>query len=219
MSLRDWLAEPFRGPVGELHVGQRLREDPSRGEALAYGATAVALLALVYAAISAGRGGGQGEHLAAFVVVAVIYLALGYSVHPDPDMSNLGWLGGLVNDPIHYTDNVNRQLLTLLLILLPGRFLSESLVDMVGLVWTRKPPDAVEPPSTMVDDAGWGPDRVGGYGVASDMGSEDDSGRSEGGMKGDGRPVADAGVPETERPAAPIRWETSPLDEREGSNR
>ena len=219
MSLQDWLAEPFRGPVGELHVGQRLREDPSRGEALAYGATAVALLALVYAAIFAGRGGGQGEHIAAFAVVAGIYLALGYTVHPDPDVSNLGWLGGLVNDPIHYTDNVNRQLLTLLVVLLPGRFLAESLVDMVGLVWTRKPPDATEPPSTMVEDAGWGPDKVGGYGVGSYMGSEDDSGRSEGGMTGDGRPVADAGVPETERPLAPIRWETSPLDEREGSNR
>ena len=219
MSLREWLAEPFRGPVGELNVGQRLREASSRGEALSHGAGATALLVLLYVLIFAGRGGGQGEHLAAFAVVAGLYLGLGYSVHPEPDVSNLGWLGGLVNDPIHYTDNVNRQLLTLLVVLLPGRFLAESLVDMVGLVWTRKPPDAVGPPSAMVDDAGWGPDRVGGYGVASDMGSEDDSGRSEGGMKGDGRPVADAGVPETERPAAPIRWETSPLDEREGSNR
>ena len=219
MSIRDWLAEPFRGPVGELHVGQRLREDPSRGEALAYGATAVALLALVYAAIFAGRGGGQGEHIAAFAVVAGLYLALGYGVHPDPDMSNLGWLGGLVNDPIHYTDNVNRQLLALLLILLPGRFLSESLVDIVGLVWTRKHPDAVEPPPTMIEDAGWGPDRVGRYGVAGDKGSEDDSGRGAGGMAGDGCPVADAGVPETARSMAPIQWETSPLDEPGGSNR
>jgi len=160
VSLREWLAEPFRGPVGELNVGQRLREASSRGEALSHGAGATALLVLLYVLIFAGRGGGQGEHLAAFAVVAGLYLGLGYSVHPEPDVSNLGWLGGLVNDPIHYTDNVNRQLLTLLVVLLPGRFLAESLVDMVGLVWTRKPPDAVEPPSAMVDDAGWGPDIV-----------------------------------------------------------
>ena len=43
MSLRDWLAEPFRGPVGELNVGQRLREASSRGEALDTGAWEVAL--------------------------------------------------------------------------------------------------------------------------------------------------------------------------------
>lgn len=170
---------------------------------------------MVYAAIFAGQGGGQGEHIVAFALVAGIYLALGYSVHPDPDMSNLGWLGGLVNDPIHYTDNVNRQLLALLVILLPGRFLAESLVDVVGLVWTRKSPDAAEPPPTLVEDAGWGPDRVGGYAVASDKGSEKDSGRCAGGTAGDGCQVDEPEKSETAWSTDPIRWETSPPTEQE----
>ena len=219
MSLQDWLAEPFRGPVGELHVGQRLRGDSSRGEALSYGATAVTLLVLLYALIFAGRGGDQGEHIVAFALIAGIYLALGYSVHPEPDMSNLGWLGGLVNDPIYYTDNVNRQLLALLLVLFPGRFLAESLVDMVGLVWQREAPDSAVPPPTMGEDTGWGPDGVGRSAAASDERGDDGSGRPGGSAAGDGRPAGEPEVPATARPTAPIWWETSPLDEREGSNR
>jgi len=48
--------------------------------------------------------------------------------------AGVGWLGGLVDHPFRYSDDVNRILLFLLVILLPGRFLSETFVDLLRLI-------------------------------------------------------------------------------------
>ncbi len=137
MSVFDWLAEPFRGPVGDVRVGQRQRSLASRGAVLARGLAAVVVLGLVYVIVFGGRDGPNLENVAAFVAIAGLYLAAGYLLHPAPDTSNVGWLGGLVNDPFHYTDNVNRQLVVLSAILLPARFAAESLIDLIRLLSTR----------------------------------------------------------------------------------
>jgi hypothetical protein len=49
-------------------------------------------------------------------------------------MDNLGWLGGLMDDPLHYSDDISRFLLFLLIVLWPGRFLASALVDLVRLI-------------------------------------------------------------------------------------
>ena len=46
-------------------------------------------------------------------------------------MDDLGWFGGLLNDPFRYRDNINRQLLFLQIVLLPGRLLAE------GMMWLK----------------------------------------------------------------------------------
>jgi hypothetical protein len=44
-------------------------------------------------------------------------------------MENLGLLGGAFDHPFRYWDDLNRQLLLLLILLWPGRFIAESIVD------------------------------------------------------------------------------------------
>lgn len=61
-----------------------------------------------------------------------IYVALGYYVRPEPDMTDLGWFGGLLNDPFRYRDNINRQLLFFQIVLLPGRLLAEGMIWLIG---------------------------------------------------------------------------------------
>ena len=49
-------------------------------------------------------------------------------------MDNIGWLGGLMDHPFRYSDDINRGLLGLKLILMPGRLIAESVVDMAILL-------------------------------------------------------------------------------------
>lgn len=64
----------------------------------------------------------------------VIYLVLGFFIQPQPNIDNMGWFGGLINNPFRITDNFNRFIFFLKLLLLPGRFMSQSILNFLGLL-------------------------------------------------------------------------------------
>jgi len=70
------------------------------------------------------------------LAIAVVYLLMGYFINPRPDYNNMGWLGGLIDDPFQFSDGYNRFLAFLKFFLLPGRFMAQSLVDFFG-IFTR----------------------------------------------------------------------------------
>ena len=135
MSLFEWLWEGANpGPIGGVEVGGQDRSDRSR-----------AMVIVSFLIASAGLGGWVYLVLAVFEVrsaaglagigiATLAYLVLGYFVHPKADMSNVGWAGGLMDNPFRYSDDLNRLLLTVMIVLLPGRFIAEAMVDMVRLV-------------------------------------------------------------------------------------
>jgi len=67
--------------------------------------------------------------------LGLAYLVLGYVVRPQANTNNLGlWFGRwgtLHNHPFRLSDDVNRLLLAMAVLLWPGRFIAESLVDAV----------------------------------------------------------------------------------------
>ena len=64
------------------------------------------------------------------VAVSLVYLAIAAAYRPEPDTSDLGWLGGLVDNPFRFSDNINRFLLFLLIVLWPGRLVADALADL-----------------------------------------------------------------------------------------
>jgi len=76
---------------------------------------------------------------AALVVGAtLIYVAVSYLFDPQPELSNVGLAHGLIDHPGRYSDDVNRWLFQVKVFFGPGRFVAESLVDMLGLVAREK---------------------------------------------------------------------------------
>jgi hypothetical protein len=72
------------------------------------------------------------EHLVTFAVVMAVtffYLVVSYFVMPTPDYSNMGWFGGMADNPFRYSDDINRFLLFLQIMLLPGRVLAALVVN------------------------------------------------------------------------------------------
>lgn len=67
-------------------------------------------------------------------IVFGVYLFLALIMRPEPKYSNMGWLNGLIDNPFRITDDYNRTLFLLLIILYPGRIITESLIYLVQLI-------------------------------------------------------------------------------------
>jgi hypothetical protein len=69
--------------------------------------------------------------------VMIVYTAVAYFIRPEANGDNMGWFGGSTNDPTQYSDNINRLLWKAHMVLGPGRFTAETLLDtcvLVGLI-------------------------------------------------------------------------------------
>jgi hypothetical protein len=64
----------------------------------------------------------------------LVYVVLSTVFTPRPDLTNIGWAGGLIDNPFRYSDDWNRALLGLLILTGPGRFLGSGVVDMYHLL-------------------------------------------------------------------------------------
>jgi hypothetical protein len=64
----------------------------------------------------------------------LIYVGIAFFVRPEPNGENMGFAGGLFNDPTQYSDNMNRALWKAHCMLGPGRFISETVLDCCTLV-------------------------------------------------------------------------------------
>ncbi|MBI1246533.1 hypothetical protein GC197_01665 [bacterium] len=76
-------------------------------------------------------------------ILVLLYLGISFFVIPRPDTDNLGWMGGMANDPFKYTDDWNRSLVSLNHTLAPGRFIAGTILDvacMAGIVQSSPVP-------------------------------------------------------------------------------
>ncbi len=79
--------------------------------------------------------------------ILLIYIGVSFFCRPRCNSDNMGWFGGLSNDPFQYSDNINRLLFQLHMLLGPGRFAAETILDACGLAGLAKGPELVEEPA------------------------------------------------------------------------
>jgi hypothetical protein len=135
MSLFEWLGESWDpGDVGGCEVGARGRETRPRWVVLFFFVLAAALLSGAAYALWFQLQLRSGQFWLFCGTATLLYLLLGYFVHPEPDFDNVGWFGGMMDHPFRYSDDANRFLLFLMVALFPGRLLAESLWGGLRLV-------------------------------------------------------------------------------------
>ena len=135
MSLMEWFGESIDpGDIGSMEMGSRDRHGRSRISVIFCSTIALTLLGLwiYFLYFQLELGSAKAHWIAAGITIG--YLLIAYFVHPQPDLDNIGWFGGLFDHPFRYSDDFNRTLIFLLIILYPGRFISESIVDLIVLV-------------------------------------------------------------------------------------
>lgn len=126
MSLLEWLGESRNpGPVGDVESGAPL---PTPGSArVLYARAIIGGIILVGGLYLATR---SENRIVGFMLLAV-YLVLAYFVNVQPDYSNVGWLGGIIDHPFRWSDDMNRGLVFVKIALFPGRFAAMSVRDAI----------------------------------------------------------------------------------------
>ena len=89
-----------------------------------------------------------------------LYVVIAFFIRPEANTDNMGLGGGMGNDPFKSSDNVNRFLWNLHCALGPGRFTSETFLDVCVCVGLLREEDEAQPTSGYVTSAG-------GYGTSS----------------------------------------------------
>jgi hypothetical protein len=59
-----------------------------------------------------------------FIIILFSYCLASYKFIPKPDTSNVGLLGGMIDHPFRYSDDLNRILIVFLILMYPGRFIT-----------------------------------------------------------------------------------------------
>lgn len=134
MSIFELIGEKHNpGQFGRLDVEPPDRPPP--GPRALRAVVALAALGGWVAYLVVSSGSTQGLILGG--VLTALYLAASAFLRPEPDYSNMGFMGGLVNHPFRYSDNINRFLLLLKILLTPGRLIVAGLLDLASSVRGR----------------------------------------------------------------------------------
>ncbi|PQO42090.1 hypothetical protein [Blastopirellula marina] len=62
--------------------------------------------------------------------IMLLYIGVSFFCIPKPDTGNLGFFGGLADNPFRYSDDINRGLMFFGAILMPGRFVAGTVLDV-----------------------------------------------------------------------------------------
>jgi hypothetical protein len=135
MSFLEWWGESYNpGPTGSVELGRSKRPPRSNGAILVRFIFTVMIVGGLYLLLFTKMYEPSLKNLAMTTSILLVYCIIAYLVRPEPDTSNIGWLGGVMDDPFRYSDDINRFLLFLKAFLLPGVFLAESIIDATRLI-------------------------------------------------------------------------------------
>ncbi len=139
MSLFEWFCERKNpGTVGSVETGHRGLPSRSNGSVTFRFLIAFILVGFFYYSLYSSASVKALELFIMPSLFLVPYCLFGYFIRPKPDTSNMGWAGGLINNPFKITDNWNRQLMVFKVILMPGAFITESFIQFTQLFISSK---------------------------------------------------------------------------------
>lgn len=132
MGLIEFIGELIRpGKIGTVDITKREKEKRI-GMLIVKTILSIAIVTVLYYLIFAISF--NIKELIVFIAVMVVYSVAGYFILPKPDYSNVGWLGGVFNNPFRISDNVNRMLFFIMVILMPGRLISTTVLSWIELL-------------------------------------------------------------------------------------
>ncbi|MBE8970612.1 hypothetical protein IQ277_31700 [Nostocales cyanobacterium LEGE 12452] len=141
MSLVEWLFEPSNpGPVGKVDAHHEDPDDsgkPPKKWLIYVIAFAGLLLAGIgfYWVLSNRLHNGVGTVIIR-VCWFILYVMISHFIAAKPETSNMGWAGGLIDNPFRISDDYNRLLLIFQVLLLPGKIIAFGLI--IGWLLCRR---------------------------------------------------------------------------------
>ena len=130
MSFFEWIAERFNpGPVGRIGGPDKNANQP-QSKFWIWLLTILGVGLFCFFAWSIL----QSQNVLLWITVFLLYLLLAYALAPKHEPSNMGWLGGVIDNPFRISDDINRLLFFLALFLLPGKIILYAFQTIVNTI-------------------------------------------------------------------------------------
>lgn len=132
MGLFEIIGEAIRpGKIGTFTINQG-EKDERIGMLVAKTILSIAMVSASYYLIF-GMSFDLKE-CSVYIAILAVYSICGYFLSAKPDYSNIGWFGGLIDNPFKISDDVNRMIVLFMVILIPGRLISTTVVSWIHLL-------------------------------------------------------------------------------------
>ena len=136
MSLLELFGEMINpGPVGDVDHTHPAPRGGSRGAVIARAVVSIAALGGVVWFFFDRTA--PVVTLRNTLIALAVYVGVSALIDPQPDEENLGWAGGLFDNPFRWSDDMNRLLVLLIVLVWPGRFIFGSLRDLAWMLRGR----------------------------------------------------------------------------------
>jgi hypothetical protein len=131
MGLMEFIGETIRpGKIGTVDM-KKGKKEKRIGILIIKTILSIAIVTFIYY-MTIGLSFHLKESLL-FIAILTAYCIVGYFISPKPDYSNVGWFGGVFDNPFKISDDANRILFLSMLILMPGSLISSTIVSWITL--------------------------------------------------------------------------------------
>ena len=122
MSLFEWFCEGYNpGPTGNFDKKQLEKiQGPNWYISILMGSLCTGYYFIFYSACSNSSDFSSTIFIVSFILI--LYHLISLFIQPNPNYDNVGWLGGFMDNPFRISDDFNRSLITIKVILIPGYF-------------------------------------------------------------------------------------------------
>ncbi len=132
MSLFEWLGEYFN----PKNIGEITKETPpdkkqSKFKVYIHFVISILLLTGYYYLWLKNDTTFNFKKIIIISILLTIYLLIAYNFKAKPDYENIGLFGTPINHPFRISDNFNRFLMFIEFILIPGRYISLSIINFI----------------------------------------------------------------------------------------
>lgn len=138
MGIFELLGELINpGPVGNIDFQDEDHKLRKKLVVIRFVLAVLILLGVEYLIIFTMNPFNSYLQLLKLHAIFLTYLLLAYRLRVNPDYDNLGWVPFLINNPFRISDNINRFLVLLNVLFLPGKFVAHSVVGFFRVMKRR----------------------------------------------------------------------------------
>lgn len=127
MSLFELIGELINpGPIGEIDFRDTGKTDHEKFIPVRFVISLIMLIAIEYLFLHQPSHYNNPGYILRVNAVLLVYLLISRQIRVRPDTKNLGWIPFLINNPFRISDNINRFLFVVNVLVMPGKYIAKN---------------------------------------------------------------------------------------------
>ena len=130
MSIFELFGEIFNpGPMGGFDFKDNRRTQRNKFITIRFVIALILLAGIEYLFLNDRQNYTDISYILKVNLFLLIYLFISSIIRVKPNTENLGWVPFIIDNPFRFSDDINRFLVVIRILFMPGKYISRSIVD------------------------------------------------------------------------------------------